>query len=142
MKNTIVTIMLTLALLAILTSCGKTVTQAEYDKVNNELSMATRTINQQTASLNEIIKKNTEAEVYAVVLDLLMYPFFASEGLPTRFKFESQQAWLDTVNSAVAEVKDDTLKGYITKLQVSEVTTFVVMDYLISKIRQNTIINQ
>ncbi len=140
MRRIVFSLILVIGLMATLTSCAKTVPKAEYDKVSNELSMATRTINQQTTQLNELIKKNTEAEVYAGVLDLLMYPFFASEGLPLRFKFESQQEWLDAVNDTIAEVNDDTLKDYMAKLQTSEVSTFVVMDYLISKIRQNSII--
>ncbi len=134
--------MLVTALLLVLTSCGKTVPQAEYDKVSNELSMATRTINQQTAQLSEIIKKNSDAEVYAGFLDLLMYPSFVAEGLPVRFPFKDPAEWQDAVNSTVEAMKDDKLKDYISKYQKGEIKVFVIIDYLINKIRQNTVINQ
>ena len=147
MRRIFFTFMLSIALLSLLTSCVKTVPKSEYDrvsaeyeKVNRELTMATRTINQQMTQLDEIVKKNSEYEVYAVVLDLLMYPNFVAEGLPTRFEYNDPTEWQNELSSAIDAVKDDTLTEHFSKYQKGEIKVFVVMDYLIGKIRQNSII--
>ena len=139
-----VSLVLTCIALLFASGCGKVVSREEYDKLAGELSSAQTEVASLQDELLKAQQSGYKVAAYASFLDLVSYPLFAIQGVPTRFEFESDQAWRDRVKEGAKLLGDEKLIGYADRIGKEEVGAIDVsavieaIDYLIGKIRDES----
>lgn len=134
MRRKIWLILLCLSLVLPLSGCGKIVSREDYDKLASELADAKAKIASQQKDMLKEQQATIKMLAYVAFLDLLMYPYFVQHDLPTRFEFESVQAWADKLKGGAALINDEKLIDYVNKIEKGEVGLSEVANYVIGKI--------
>lgn len=143
MSKKVVLVVLGVLLLS-LPACRATVSKEDYDKLDSELSLVKLELQtlQQQIDLN-IIETN-EAGVYAAFIDISLYPYYATNGITSRFSFESREAWFQKLKEGTRLINDPQLIDYVDKINPDDTSTLLPallppIEYALGRILEKTI---
>ncbi|MFH0846850.1 MAG: hypothetical protein V1894_02180 [Chloroflexota bacterium] len=123
-----------------LPSCRPTVSKAEYDKLNSELSVARLELMTLQQKLDLADLNTSEVAAYTAFVDLSLYPFYEAYGVKSRFNFENEGAWLQKLKEGTQLINDSQLTEYIDKFSNGETATlFSGIDYAIGCVKERVV---